>query len=160
MFRFLNIRGGPNSVNLLCLVLLGAYTLLKLRLVADVELGKDEAVYWYWGQHLDASYALLPLAVFKLAHSLYPHQEWFLRLPSVLLGALSTALVYWLCKMQGLAKQLALWAAAAFALSHWIWHTSSYLHPDGFLVPCWLLALCMARQAEATNALRPMYTRV
>ena len=154
MFRFLNIRGGPNSVNLLCLVLLGAYTLLKLRLIADVELGKDEAVYWYWGQHLDASYALLPLAVFKLTHALYPHQEWFLRLPSVLLGAFSTALVYWLCKMQGLAKQLALWAAAAFALSHWIWHTSSYLHPDGFLVPCWLLALCMARQAEATNALR------
>lgn len=155
MFGFHNIRGGPNSVNLLCLVLLGAYTLLKLRLIADVELGKDEAVYWYWGQHLDASYALLPLAVFKLAHSFYPHQEWFLRLPSVLLGALSTALVYWLCKMQGLAKQLALWAAVAFALSHWIWHTSSYLHPDGFLVPCWLLALCMARQAEATNALRP-----
>ena len=128
---------------------------LKLRLIADVELGKDEAVYWYWGQHLDASYALLPLAVFKLAHcALSAHQEWFLRLPSVLLGALSTALVYWLCKMQGLAKHVALWAAAAFACSHWAWHTSSYLHPDGFLVPCWLLALCMARQAEATNALR------
>ena len=155
MFGFQNIRGGPNSVNLLCLVLLGTYTMLKLRLVADVELGKDEAVYWYWGQHLDALYALLPLTVFKLAHALYPHQEWFLRLPSVLLGALATALVYWLCRMQGLATQLALWAAAAFALSHWIWHTSSYLHPDGFLVPCWLLALCMARQAAATNALRP-----
>ena len=67
----------PNSVNLLWPALLGAYTLLKLWLVADVELGKDEAVYWYWGQHLDASYALLPLAVFKLAHALYPHQEWF-----------------------------------------------------------------------------------
>ena len=155
MFGFHNIRGGPNSVNLLWLVLLGIYTLLKLWLVADVELGKDEAVYWYWGQHLDASYALLPLAVFKLAHALYPHQEWFLRLPSVLLGAFSTVLVYWLCRMQGLAERLALWAAAAFALSHWTWHTSSYLHPDGFLVPCWLLALCMARQAVATNALRP-----
>ena len=155
MFGFHNIRGGPNSVNLLCLVLLGIYTLLKLWLVADVELGKDEAVYWYWGQHLDASYALLPLAVFKLAHALYPHQEWFLRLPSALLGAFSIVLVYWLCRMQGLAERLALWAAAAFALSHWTWHTSSYLHPDGFLVPCWLLALCMARQAAATNALRP-----
>ena len=159
MFGFHNIRGGLNSVNLLCLVLLGAHTLLKLRLVADVELGKDEAVYWYWGQHLDASYALLPLIIFKLTHALYPHQEWFLRLPSVLLGTLATVLVYWLCRMQSLAKQLALWAAAAFALSHWTWHTSSYLHPDGFLVPCWLLALCMARQAEATNALRPyVYT--
>jgi len=153
VFGFHNIRGGLNSVNLLSL--LGIYTLLKLWLVAEVELGKDEAVYWYWGQHLDASYALLPLAVFKLAHALYPHQEWFLRLPSALLGALSTALVYWLCRIQGLAKQPALWAAAAFALSHWTWHTSSYLHPDGFLVPCWLLALCMARRAAATNALRP-----
>lgn len=150
MFGFFNIRGAPNSVNLLCLVLLG----VKLWLVADVELGKDEAVYWYWGQHLDALYALLPLAVFKLAHALYPHQEWFLRLPSALLGAFSTALIYRLCRMEGLAKQLAGWAAAAFALSHWIWHTSSYLHLDGFLVPCWLLALCMARQAAATNALR------
>ena len=53
-----------------------------------------------------------------------------------------------------MAERLALWAAVAFALSHWTWHTSSYLHPDGFLVPCWLLALCMARQAVATNALR------
>ena len=114
MLRFHNIRGGPNSVNLRCLVLLGAYTLLKLWLVADVELGKDEAVYWYWGQNLDASYAFLPLAVFKLTHALYPHQEWFLRLPSALLGAFSTALVYWLCRMQGLAERLALWAAAAF----------------------------------------------
>ena len=155
MLRFHNIRGGPNSVNRLWPALLGAYTLLKLWLVADVELGKDEAVYWYWGQHLDALYALLPLAVFKLTHALYPHQEWFLRLPSALLGALATALVYRLCRMQGLAERLALWAAAAFALSHWTWHTSSYLHPDGFLVPCWLLALCMARQAAATNALRP-----
>ena len=155
MLRFHNIRRGPNSVNRLWPALLGAYTLLKLWLVADVELGKDEAVYWYWGQHLDAFYALLPLAVFKLTHALYPHQEWFLRLPSALLGAFSTALVYRLCRMQGLAERLALWAAAAFAFSHWTWHTSSYLHPDGFLVPCWLLALCMARQAAATNALRP-----
>ena len=155
MLRFHNIRGGPNSVNRLWPALLGAYTLLKLWLVADVELGKDEAVYWYWGQHLDALYALLPLAVFKLTHALYPHQEWFLRLPSALLGAFSTALVYRLCRMQSLAERLALWAAAAFAFSHWTWHTSSYLHPDGFLVPCWLLALCMARQAAATNALRP-----
>lgn len=115
MFGFYNIRGGLNSVNLWSL--LGVYTLLKLWLVAEVELGKDEAVYWYWGQHLDSSYALLPLAVFKLAHALYPHQEWFLRLPSALLGALSTALVYWLCRTQGLAKQPALWAAAALALS-------------------------------------------
>ena len=154
MHQAQNIHGSPNSVNLHWWILLGVYTLLRLWLVADVELGKDEAVYWYWGQHLDASYALLPFAMLKLAHALIPHQEWFLRLPSILLGTLSTALLYRLCTIQGLAECTARWAAAAFALSHWTWHTSSYLHPDGLLVPCWLLALYLARQAETTRELR------
>lgn len=151
--RFQNIHGSLYSVNPSWWILLAIYTLLRLWLVADVELGKDEAVYWYWGQHLDASYALLPFAILKLAHALAPHQEWFLRLPAILLGSLSTILIYRLCKMQGLEQHSALWAAAAFALSHWTWHTSSYLHPDGFLVPCWLFALYMAKQT-AENDLR------
>ena len=155
MHRFQNIHGSPNSVNPSWWILLAVYTLLRLWLVADVELGKDEAVYWYWGQHLDASYALLPFAILKLAHAIAPHQEWFLRLPAILLGTLSTVLIYRLCRIQDLDERLSLWAAAAFALSHWTWHTSSYLHPDGFLVPCWLSALYMARQTETTPGLRP-----
>ena len=127
----------------------------RLWLVSGVELGKDEAVYWYWGQHLDASYALLPFSTLKLAHALWPHQEWFLRLPSILLGALSVILLYRLCRSHGLSERPALWATAAFALSHWIWHTSSFLHPDGFLVPCWLLALCAAQQANGSIDARP-----
>ncbi len=154
MYRFQNIHGSPNSVNPSWWILLTAYTLLKLWLVADVELGKDEAVYWYWSQHLDASYALLPFAILKLAHAIAPHQEWFLRLPAILLGTLSTVLIYKLCRKQSLDERLSLWAAAAFALSHWTWHTSSYLHPDSFLVPCWLSALYMARQTETTPGLQ------
>ena len=48
---------------------LAAYTLLRLWFIADVELGKDQAVDWYWGQHLDVSYTLLPLAILKEAHA-------------------------------------------------------------------------------------------
>ncbi len=127
----------------------------RLYLASGVELGKDEVVYWYWGQHLDASYALLPFATLKLAHALWPYQEWFLRLPSILLGALSAVLLYRLCRNHGLGERRALWATTAFALSHWTWHTSSYLHPDGFLVPCWLLALCAAQRATGSIDVRP-----
>ena len=129
------------------IALLGLYTLFKLWLVADVELGKDEAAYWYWSQHLDASYALLPFGVFNLAHALLPGHEWFLRLGSILAGTASVALLYQLCRADGLTASLAAWATAAFATTHWIWHTSSYLHPDSFLVLCWLLALRWARQS-------------
>ena len=83
------------------------YVLARLYLASGVELGKDEAVYWYWGQHLDASYALLPFATLKLAHALWPYQEWFLRLPSILLGGLSAVLLYRLCRNHGLGERRA-----------------------------------------------------
>jgi hypothetical protein len=115
--------------------------------VAGVELGKDEAAYWYWGQHLDASYALLPFSVFKLAHFIYPGHEWVLRLVQILAGAIAVVLLYRLCRLHELEASLSRWAAAAFAASHWIWHATSYLHPDSFLVVCWLLTLVWARQS-------------
>lgn len=142
-----NIMGTPDRVNAAWGLTLVVYSLAKLWLVADVELGKDEAVYWYWGQHLDASYALLPFSLMASAHALAPYSEWVLRFPSVLLGALSTYLLFALSTGAGLSANRARWAAAAFASSHWIWHTSSYLHPDVFLVTCWLLALIAAQRA-------------
>lgn len=142
-----NIMGTPDRVNAAWGLALAAYCIAKLWFVDGVELGKDEAVYWYWSQHLDASYALLPFSLMALAHALAPYCEWVLRLPSVLLGALSTYLLFALCIGAGLAENRARWAAAAFAFSHWVWHTSSYLHPDVFLVTCWLLALLAAQRA-------------
>lgn len=142
-----NIMGTLDRVNATWLLALAVYSVAKLWLVADVELGKDEAVYWYWSQHLDASYALLPFSLMAIAHAFAPYSEWVLRLPSVLLGALSTYLLFALCIGAGLAESRARWAAIAFAASHWIWHTSSYLHPDVFLVTCWLLALAAAQRA-------------
>ncbi len=139
--------GTPDRVNAVWGLALAVYSIAKLWLVYGVELGKDEAVYWYWSQHLDASYALLPFSLMASAHALAPYLEWFLRLPSVLLGALSTYLLFALCIGAGLTRNRARWAAAAFASSHWIWHTSSYLHPDVFLVTCWLLALVAAQRA-------------
>jgi hypothetical protein len=145
-----NINGPLNPVNptrLLWPGLLLLCSLLKLWLVAGVELGKDEAAYWHWGQHLDATYALLPFGILRLAHALLPYQEWFLRLPSILSSTLATLLLYRLCRLHPLSPERARWAATLFATSHWVWHTGSYLHPDGFLVTCWLLALYWARLA-------------
>jgi len=143
-----NIKGRPCPVKpgwLPWIGLLVLYSLFKLWLTAGVDLGKDEAAYWYWGQHLDASFGLLPFSVLRLAHFILPYREWFLRLSFVLCGALSTLLLYRLCRLHDLSPSLSRWAAAAFAASHWIWHTTSYLHPDGFLVLCWLLSLYYAR---------------
>lgn len=149
-YKIENINGPLNPVNptgLLWPSLLLLFSLLKLWLVTGVELGKDEAAYWHWGQHLDATYALLPFGILRLAHALLPYQEWFLRLPSVLSSALATLLLYRLCRLHALSPERSRWAAALFAASHWVWHTGSYLHPDGFLVTCWLLALYYARLA-------------
>ena len=73
--RFQNIRGSLYNVNLRWHLALGLYVLARLWPVSDVELGKDEAVHLYWGQHFDASYALLPFFTIKLTHGFWPHQE-------------------------------------------------------------------------------------
>ena len=133
-------------------ILLGVTAGIKLWLVTGVELGKDEAAYWYWGQHLDASYALLPFTVLRLLHELHPWNESLLRLGWIGAGSAASVLLYRLCRLHGLERSLSLWATAAFASSHWIWHTSSYIHPDGFLVPLWLASLLCVRHFIARSA--------
>lgn len=123
------------------------YALLKIWMATSVELGKDEAAYVYWSRHLDATYGLLPLGAIALADRLLPGHEWALRLGFELCGIASIYLLYRLCHLAGLEPSLSRWVAAAFASSHWVWHTTSYLHPDGLLVTCWLLCLVWARQA-------------
>ena len=152
--RVKNIKGSPYRVNAIGALALILYTLSKCWLVYGVELGKDEAVYWYWSQHLDASYALLPFSLIALADALAPGSELFLRMPSILLGTLAVYWLYQLCRDFGLVAQRAGWATAAFALSHWGWHTSSYLHPDVFLATCWLLALRTGLRACTTHETR------
>ena len=117
------------------------HALVKLWFVSGVELGKDEAAYWYWSQHLDASYALIPFATIKLLNFLFPGSETMLRLGSVLMGSGSVLLVYLLGKRSELDAKHCVWGATVFATFHWTWHTSSYLHPDGFLICFWLLTI-------------------
>ncbi len=149
-----NIKATPYRVNAIGGLALVIYTLARSWLVSGVELGKDEAVYWYWSQHLDASYALLPFSLIALADALMPRGELFVRMPSILLGTLAVYWLYQLCRDSGLSLSRARWAAAAFALSHWAWHTSSYLHPDVYLTTCWLLALRRAMRFRATHSTR------
>lgn len=145
--KAVNIAAPSHGVNPVWWLALAAVGALKLLLQDGVELGKDEAAYWYWSQHLDASYALVPFSFTAAAYALWPGAEWALRLPPILLGLGAAALLYALCRQRGLAHADPLWATAALVTSHWTWHTSSYLHPDGFLVPAWLLALWCAHRA-------------
>ena len=91
-----------------------------------------------------------------LADALVPGDELFLRIPSILLGTLAVYWLYQLCRDFGLPAGRARWATAAFALSHWGWHTSSYLHPDVFLATCWLLALRTGLRACTSHKTRDL----
>lgn len=146
----MNIAAALHRVNRIWLIL-GALVALvstcKLALTLGVELGKDEAVYWYWSRNWDLTYAPLVFALLRITDTLSPATEWALRACQVAAGMLSMALMFHWCRINGLSESRSLWATVAFATSHWIWHSSSYLHPDGFLVPAWLLVLVLARRA-------------
>lgn len=151
-----NVTGASESVNEsrlsgALLLALGFWVLLRLGLVAGVDLGKDESAYWYWSGQLDASYAFVPFAAIALVDAVVPGVDWALRLPFLLAGALSAGLLFRLCQLHGLSPNRCLVATAAFATSHWIWHTSSFLHPDGFLVPTWLAVLVCTEYAVRTK---------
>ena len=116
----MNIAGGRETVKhlrLLAVLLLALCAGSKLLLSGGVELGKDEAAYVYWSQHLDATYALLPFALFGFFHWLAPGSEWVLRMGPILTGTLSLLLVYRLCRQHNLSRRAALMAAAALASS-------------------------------------------
>lgn len=150
----MNIAAALHRVNRIWLVV-GALVVListcKLALTLGVELGKDEAVYWYWSRNWDLTYAPLVFALLRLADTLSPGTEWALRACQVSTGVISMALMFHWCRVNGLSESRSLWAMVAFATSHWIWHSSSYLHPDGFLVSAWLLVLVLARRALTTE---------
>ena len=148
----MNIAATPYRVNrsrwlLIALIVVSAA--LKLWLTLGVELGKDEAAYWYWSLHWDLAYSPLPFAFFRLAHALAPGVEWALRACQIAAGMIAIGLMFRWCRSSKLGAADCLWATAAFATSHWIWHSSSFLHPDGFLVPTWLLVLVLARRSAA-----------
>ena len=153
MRGFGNITGPSERVNRGAL--LGAALLLlacKALLLAGVELGKDEAAYWYWARHhLGASYAFVLFAVIRFADAVLPSADLFLRLP-ILLGSVGSAwLLFAACRRQSLAPADRLIAVVTFVTSHWAWHTGSFLHPDGVLVPIWLLTLACAHRADRTG---------
>ncbi|MEE2659816.1 MAG: glycosyltransferase family 39 protein [Candidatus Latescibacterota bacterium] len=134
-------------------LLLLAWIALRLIAVAGVNLGKDEAAYWYWNStHLDFSYAFVPIAAIGIGKGVFCG-ELGDRALFLLAGAISVLLLYWLCRDCGLDLVQTRFACAAFAYSHWIWHTSSFLHPDGFLVPCWLAGLLLTRRALIRDGL-------
>jgi hypothetical protein len=153
-----NVTGPPQSVNQTCVKQTGVdpfvlpmglclWVGVRVLLVAGLDLSKDEAAYWYWSRHLDASYAWLPFAIISLADAVRPGVDLVLRLPFLAASAISVLLLNHLCRLRGLSPSRSALAVAAFATSHWIWHTGSFLHPDGLLVPAWLAVLVCTERA-------------
>jgi hypothetical protein len=126
---------------------------LKGLLVVGVELGKDEVAYWYWARHhLDASYAFVLFALIRVFDVVLSDSDLLLRLPFLLGSVASAWLLNLACERAGLTAQDRLVAVLSFATSHWAWHTGSFLHPDGVLVPIWLATLASAHRAERTKS--------
>ncbi|MDA0334641.1 MAG: glycosyltransferase family 39 protein [bacterium] len=150
---FGNVTGAFRSVNQAAsdhrslLIWLLLWAVVRTLLVTGVDLGKDEAAYWYWSQHLDASYAWLPFVVIAVADAVWPGVDLILRLPFIAASVFSALLLHHLCRLRGLSSSRSALAVAAFATSHWIWHTGSFLHPDGMLVPAWLAVLVCSERA-------------
>lgn len=148
-----NITGPSERVNRIGLAAgLLALLLFKAWLLVDIELGKDEAAYWYWARHhLDASYAFGLLAMIRVADLVWPGVDLILRLPFIVGGLASAWFLHSACVRAGLEPRDRILAVAAFVTSHWAWHTGSFLHPDGVLVPVWLATLAMAQRADRSG---------
>jgi hypothetical protein len=127
--------------------------LVKGLLLVGVELGKDEVAYWYWARHhLDASYAFVMFAIIRVFDVLLCGNDLLLRLPFVLGSVASAWLLNRACERAGLTTQDRLLAVLSFVSSHWAWHTGSFLHPDGVLIPIWLATLASAHRADRTKS--------
>lgn len=139
------------------LLLIGA--VLAARLVYTIglcpyNLVEDEAHYWLWSRHLDWSYYSKGPGiawVIWLSTGLFGHDEWAVRLPTVLASAAGA----WACA--GLVRDVArfahigdgraaaparaaLFAAAAYLLTPAFQLTGILVTIDGCYLACWALA--------------------
>lgn len=107
------------------LILLGILWLAKLVLAASLPLFGDEAFYWFEAQQLAMAYDDVPLATPWLIalSTAFLGDSWFaLRLPFLLLAALSTWLVWQIAMEQSSDRSTAwraVWIASALPLFAW-----------------------------------------
>jgi 4-amino-4-deoxy-L-arabinose transferase-like glycosyltransferase len=123
-------------------------------LIADYNLGPDEAQYWYWSLEPAFGYFSKPPMiawVIGLSTGIFGHSEWAIRLPSPLIHA-GTSLLLFALGARLFSPRIGFWAALAFATLPAVWFSSGLVSTDVPLLFFWTLALFALRRLNDTHA--------
>jgi 4-amino-4-deoxy-L-arabinose transferase-like glycosyltransferase len=139
------------------LLLIAFFTLVRLAVSPSFGLGVDEAHYFLYAKYLDLSYVDHPPLV-GWFHALiyYPFgtSEFLVRLPAIILFALTTCLLYQFTVALSGSKHIALLAALAVNSSFLFNALSFMLLPDSFLYPLMLLLMFTIKKMEESSEIK------
>ncbi len=133
------------------LLLIAFFTLVRLAVSPSFGLGVDEAHYFLYAKYLDISYVDHPPLVgwfHAPIYYLFGTSEFLVRLPAIILFALTTYLLYQFTAVLSGSRHIALLAALAVNSSFLFNALSFMLLPDSFLYPLMLLLIFTIKKAE------------
>jgi 4-amino-4-deoxy-L-arabinose transferase-like glycosyltransferase len=135
------------------LILIAVFTVIRLAVSPSFGLGVDEAHYFLYAKYLDISYVDHPPLVgwfHALIYYLFGTSEFLVRLPAIILFALTTYLLYQFTEALSGSRQIALLAALAVNSSFLFNALSFMLLPDSFLYPLMLLVIFTIKKMETS----------
>ncbi len=136
------------------LLLIAFFTLIRLAVSPTFGLGVDEAHYFLYAKYLDISYVDHPPLVgwlHALIYYLFGTSEFLVRLPAIVLFALTTYLLYQFMTVLSGSGHVALLAAVALNSSFLFNALSFMLLPDSFLYPLMLLLIFTVKKIEESS---------
>ncbi|MBS0623814.1 MAG: glycosyltransferase family 39 protein [Verrucomicrobia bacterium] len=114
-------RYRPSYFALLIYLLLLKAVVMGLIIAAyNIHLSPDEAQYWMWSQQLDWGYYSKPPAIawqIWMTTLVFGHQEFGVRVGSIIIGFLLVLTVYHLAQSCRLSERVSFWAAVVMAFS-------------------------------------------
>lgn len=131
-----------------------ALTRVAVLLLAQYNLGPDEAQYWYWSLDPAFGYFSKPPViawVIGLSTSLFGDAEWAIRLPSPIIHVGTGLLLYGL-GARLFSPRIGFWAAVVFATLPAVWFSSGLVSTDVPLLFFWTLALFALRRLNDTHS--------
>ena len=139
------------------LLLIAFFTLVRLAVSPSFGLGVDEAHYFLYAKYLDLSYVDHPPLVgwfHALIYSLFGTSEFLVRLPAIILFALTTYLLYQFTAALSGSRHIALLATLAVNSSFLFNALSFMLLPDSFLYPLMLLLMFTIKKMEESAEIK------
>jgi hypothetical protein len=139
------------------LLLIALFSLIRLAVSPSFGLGVDEAHYFLYAKYLDLSYVDHPPLVgwfHAPIYYLFGTSEFLVRLPAIILFALTTYLLYQFTAALSGSRQIALLAALAVNSSFLFNALSFMLLPDSFLYPLMLLLIFTIKKMEESPQLK------